>query len=126
MRAKDFINEDIGDLTDNQFADIVTVLSLLHQRVIDDEIPSELPTAMILRYIRNTGLTNIEYQDLIDANEQDPAMQELLANITPEKVKFKTEIQTTANNPDDVTAAAENPQEKVSKMADRALKRRQK
>jgi len=126
MRAKDFIKEDIGELTDNQFADIVTVLSLLHQRVIDDEIPSELPTAMILRYIRNTGLTNIEYQDLIDANEQDPAMQELLANITPEKVKFKTEIQTTANNPDDVTAAAENPQEKVSKMADRALKRRQK
>jgi hypothetical protein len=125
MRAADFIREDIGNIENNQLADIVTVLSLLHKRVIDDEIPSELPTAMILRYIRNTGLTNIEYQDLLDANEQDPAMQELLANITPEKIKFKTEIQTTANNPDEVRAAAENPQEKVSKMADRALKRRQ-
>jgi hypothetical protein len=126
MRATDFIWEDLSDSYNSRVADIVTVLALLHKRVMDDEIPSELPTAMILRYIRNTGLTNIEYQDLIDANEQDSAMKELLANITPEKIKFKTEIQTTANNPDEVKSAAENPEEKVSKMADRALKRRQK
>jgi len=124
MRAHDFIREDISDSA--PLADIVTALSLLHQRILDDELPDELPTSMILRYIRNTGLTNIEYQDLIAANEEDEAMQELLANITPETVKFKTSIATSAANPDDVAKAAENPQEKVSKMADRALKRRQK
>ena len=124
MRAVDFLIEDVSDT--NQTADIITALSLLHKRVLDKEIPNELPTSMILRYIRNTGLTNIEYQDLILINDSDEAMKELLANITPETVKFKTEIETSAANPDDVQAASENPQEKVSKMADRALKRRQK
>lgn len=124
MRLRDFVIEDVSD--SNQIADIVTALSLLHKRVLDKEIPNELPTSMILRYIRNTGLTNIEYQDLITINDNDESMKELLANITPETVKFKTEIKTSATNPDDVKAAADNPQEKVSKMADRALKRRQK
>lgn len=124
MRAKDFISEDVSDL--NQAADIVTALSLLHQRILNGQLANPLPTSMILRYIRNTGLTNIEYQDLITANDENEAMQELLANITPETVKFKTKIETTASNPEDVKSAAENPEEKVSKMADRALKRRQK
>jgi len=126
MRASDFIclREDIQDT--DPYADITTAWSLLQKRVLDEELPEELPTAMVLRYIRNTGLTNIEYQDLIAANEVDEAMQELLANITPDKIKFKTEIGTSITNPDEVKAGAENPQEKVSKMADRALKRRQK
>lgn len=124
MRAKDFISEDVSDL--NQAADIVTALSLLHQRILNGQLANPLPTSMILRYIRNTGLTNIEYQDLITANDENEAMQELLANITPETVKFKTKIETIASNPEDVKSAAENPEEKVSKMADRALKRRQK
>lgn len=124
MRARDFISEDVSD--SNQTADIVTALSLLHQRILNGELGNPLPTSMILRYIRNTGLTNIEYQDLITANDENEAMKELLANITPDTVKFKTKIETTANNPDEVTQAADNPEQKVSKMADRALKRRQK
>jgi hypothetical protein len=125
MRARDFlIRENVGDV--EQLADISTTLSLLQQRILDNELPDELPTAMVLRFIRNTGLTNISYQDLLNANEQDEALKELLANITPDKIKFKTEIKSSISNPDEVKAVVENPQEKVSKMADRALKRRQK
>jgi hypothetical protein len=125
MRARDFlIRENVGDV--EQLADISTTLSLLQQRILDNELPDELPTAMVLRFIRNTGLTNISYQDLLNANEQDEALKELLANITPDKIKFKTEIKSSISNPDEVKAGVENPQEKVSKMADRALKRRQK
>lgn len=124
MRAQDFIDEDIGD--SNQFADIVTVLSLLQKRVKEGNLPAEVPTAMILRYIRNTGLTNIEYKDLINANESGEAMKELLANITPQTIKFKSEIGASTTNPEEYSGATDNPQEKVSKMADRALKRRQK
>lgn len=124
MYLANFFKEDITG--GEKFANLVTALSLLHKRVEQKEIPSELPTSMILRYVQNTGTLTFNYEDLIQANEVNPAMKKYIANITPEKVKFNTGIDTTANNPKDVVAAADNPEEKVSKMADRALKRRQK
>lgn len=127
MRAFEFLKEDAGDI--KPLADIVTALTALHNRVIEGELPKKLPTAMILRYIKNAGVTSIDYQDLLTANddtEVGPAIKELISNITPDSIEFKTDIETSITNPDDVKTAAENPEEKVSKMADRALKRRQK
>lgn len=122
MRVMDFFRQDLeGD----QYSALITALSLLHKRVKDGEIPVTLPTSMILRYVRNTGVSTFNYEDLINANESNPIMKKYISNITPEKVKFNKGLDTTINNPDEVKAAAENPQEKVSKMADRALKRRQ-
>jgi len=105
---------------------LITALSLLHKRVKDGEIPVSLPTSMILRYVRNTGSSTFNYEDLINANESNPIMKKYISNITPEQVKFNKGLDTAISNPEEITAAAENPQEKVSKMADRALKRRQK
>lgn len=122
MRLRDFINE--GDFQDT-LGSIATTLSLLHRRVTEQEIDAEQPTARILRFIRNSGVASFTYHDLIDANERSDGIRNIIANITPKFVKFKTDLDLQASNPGEVTAAAENPQEKVSKMANRALKRRQ-
>jgi hypothetical protein len=123
MRILDFFEEDLNG---DQYAGLITALSLLHKRVKDGEIPVSLPTSMILRYVRNTGSSTFNYEDLINANESNPIMKKYISNITPEQVKFNKGLDTAISNPEEITAAAENPQEKVSKMADRALKRRQK
>jgi hypothetical protein len=126
MRASELLKEDEGS---RPYSNIVTALTVLHNRVLDKEIPNKLPTPMILRYIRNTGVTSMDYQDLLNANDDEdfgPAIQKLVANITPDLVEFNTDIETSVTNPEEVKTAAENPEEKVSKMADRALKRRQK
>ena len=122
MFLNSLFREDVGGAVD---ANLLTALSLLHKRVKEGEIPSELPTPMILRYVRNTGRTTFQYEDLIRANEENPVMKKFISNITPEKVKFNRGLDTSISNPEDIKAAADNPQEKVSKMADRALKRRQ-
>lgn len=122
MFLNSLFKEDVGSTLDSN---LLTALSLLHKRVKDGEIPSELPTPMILRYVRNTGSTTFQYEDLIKANEENPVMKKFISNITPEKIKFNKGLDSSVNNPEDIKAAADNPQEKVSKMADRALKRRQ-
>lgn len=122
MFLNSLFKEDVGSTLDSN---LLTALSLLHKRVKDGEIPSELPTPMILRYVRNTGSTTFQYEDLIKANKENPVMKKFISNITPEKIKFNKGLDSSVNNPEDIKAAADNPQEKVSKMADRALKRRQ-
>lgn len=125
MHLNVFFTEDIGS---EQFSNLVTALSLLHQRVKEGEIPAELPTAMILRYVRNTGNLTFTYEDLILANEDKKVgriLKKFIANITPEKVKFNKGLDTSFSNPEDIKSASQNPEEKVSQMAKRALNRRQ-
>ena len=124
MRLSSFFEDEIKG--SEQYANLVTALSLLHRRVEQGEIPPELPTSMILRYVQNTGTVAFGYEDLIQANEVNPVMKTYIANITPKKVKFNIGIDSSVENPDKVIAAADNPEEKVSQMANRALKRRQK
>lgn len=122
MLLSHFFTEDSNS---EKSAGLIAALSLLHKRVREGEIPTELPTPMILRYVRNTGAVSFTYEDLINANEVNPIMKKFISNISPEKVKFNKGLDTSFANPEDIKAAADNPQEKVSKMADRALKRRQ-
>ena len=124
MRLSSFFEDEIKG--SEQYANLVTALSLLHRRVEQGEIPPELPTSMILRYVQNAGTVAFGYEDLIQANEVNPVMKTYIANITPKKVKFNIGIDSSIENPDKVIAAADNPEEKVSQMANRALKRRQK
>ena len=123
MRASDFLLED--DEPSDQYANIITVLDLVQEKVQNGELSDELPTQFIIRLIQNTGISNFSYTDLIAANEENESMKNIVKNITPTKISFVKDIGQSVANAQDVTAAAANPEQTVSDMAKSAMKRRQ-
>ena len=123
MRASDFLLED--DEPSDQYANIVTVLELVQEKVRNGELRAELPTQMIIRLIQNTGISNFKFGDLIAANEANESMKNIVKNITQDKISFVKDIGQSVTNAQDVTAAAANPEQTVSDMAKSAMKRRQ-
>lgn len=121
MRARDFLLEaDSGD-----FGKILTAVSLLHSKIIDGEMTQQIPTGMVLRYIKNTGITNFSYADLLVANDKEPALKSLIKNINPDTITFTSDVTQNITNPEEYIGAADNPEQTVSNMAKSALKRRQ-
>ena len=123
MRASDFLLED--DEPSDQYANIVTVLDLVQEKVRSGELSDELPTQFIIRLIQNTGISNFKFDDLIAANEANESMKNIVKNITQDKISFVKDIGQSVTNAQDVTAAAANPEQTVSDMAKSAMKRRQ-
>ena len=123
MRASDFLLED--DEPSDQYANVVTVLELVQEKVRNDELDDELPTQIIIRLIQNTGISNFKFDDLIAANEANKSMKNIVKNITKTKISFVKDIGQSVANAQDVTAAAANPEQTVSDMAKSAMKRRQ-
>ena len=123
MRASDFLLED--DEPSDQYANIVTVLELVQEKVRSGELSDELPTQFIIRLIQNTGISNFSYTDLIAANEANKSMKNIVKNITQTKISFVKDIGQSVANAQDVTAAAANAEQTVSDMAKSAMKRRQ-
>ena len=123
MRAADFLLED--DEPSDQYANIITVLDLVQEKVRSGELRDELPTQFIIRLIQNTGISNFSYTDLIAANEANKSMKNIVKNITQTKISFVKDIGQSVANAQDVTAAAANPEQTVSDMAKSAMKRRQ-
>ena len=123
MRASDFLLED--DEPSDQYANVVTVLELVQEKVRNGELDDELPTQIIIRLIQNTGISNFKFGDLIAANEANESMKNIVKNITQDKISFVKDIGQSVTNAQDVTAAAANPEQTVSDMAKSAMKRRQ-
>ena len=123
MRASDFLLED--DEPSDQYANVVTVLELVQEKVRNGELDDELPTQIIIRLIQNTGISNFKFDDLIAANEANESMKNIVKNITQDKISFVKDIGQSVANTQDVTAAAANPEQTVSDMAKSAMKRRQ-
>jgi hypothetical protein len=125
MRLLEFIDSDGSG--GEQYTNVITALSLLQNRIQSGDLKPEIPTEMVIRYIRNTGLPSFTYQDLLAANDAEPSMKNILKNITPETVSVAGAVtQTVANTPDSVTTAdAENPEQTVANMAKQAVARRQ-
>lgn len=123
MRARDFIKEDgeTGDI----HSKIVTVLSLVKSKIDQGEMQAKLPAQMVVRLIQNTGLTEFGVDDLKVANEEIPAMKNIIKQIAGDEVMFKTDTYSTLSNPDDDFGTVDNPQQTVSNMAKAAMKRRQ-
>ena len=120
MRASDFIVEDdSGD-----FGKIATALDLLHNKIRTGQLQAELPTGMVIRYIRNTGMNNFDYPDLILANDKMPAIKNLIKNITQDSITFTSDSTASVTNPEEYTGAVDNPEQTVSNMAKSAMKRR--
>lgn len=130
MRFSEFIREDEnGNGNIEEYSNVVTALSLLQNRIQSGDLKPEVPTDMVIRYIQNTGLRSFNYQDLVAANDADPAMQNIVKNITPDIVTLATasDSDVDVDNPDQVTTTdVMNPQQTVSNMAKMAAARRQK
>jgi hypothetical protein len=121
MRANDFILESDGE----DFGKILTAVNLLHNKVTDGELTQQIPTGMVIRYIRNTGITNFSYADLLLANDKEPALKNLIKNINTDTITFTSDTTQNITNPEKYIGAADNPEQTVSNMAKSAMKRRQ-
>ena len=125
MRASDFIRvtED-GDI----HSKIITALSLVKSKIDQGELQAKLPVQFIVRLIQNTGLLSFTIDDLRAANEEIPAMKNIVKQITPDEIVFVTHSYSSVNNPEEPEAAGapvDNPEQTVANMAKSAMKRRQ-
>ena len=123
MRASDFIQEDLE--SSDRDNTLLTVLSLISDKVKDGKIKSELPPEFVLRPIRNAGIQSFTLDDLKDANDQIPAIQNIIKQITNDKITFVSDDSTPVTNTPDYEGAVDNPEQTVSNMAKSAMKRRQ-
>ena len=124
MRLREFA-EDVEDRSRDLYANAVTALSLIQNQIRDGKLKPEIPTELVLKFIRNTGLAGFSYQDLVAANAADPAMQSIVKNITPDSVTVNTDTGSDIENPEQVKQAAVSPEQTVSNMAKDAMARRQ-
>ena len=124
MRLREFA-EDVQDRSRDLYANAVTALSLIQNQIKDGKLKPEIPTELVLKFIRNTGLAGFSYQDLVAANAVDPAMQSMVKNITPDTVTVNTDTASDVENPEAVQQAVDNPEQVVSNMAKDAMARRQ-
>lgn len=125
MRASDFIR--VTETSDDH-SSIVTVLSLVKSKIDQGELQAKLPVQFIVRLIQNTGLSSFTVDDLRAANEEIPAMKNIVKQITPDEIVFTTHSYSSVNNPEEPEAAGapvDNPEQTVANMAKSAMKRRQ-
>ena len=129
MRAVEFMfegDEDAYSVPIDQFAEVLMVLGQIQAKIIEKGMSGEVPTKMVINYIKNAGIAGFGYDNLLKANEELPAMKEILKNITPETVTVVTGTTQSVDNPQDFgKQSAENPEQTVSNMAKSALNRRQ-
>jgi hypothetical protein len=124
MKSYEFLKED--ELSSIE-ANVFSALSLLAGKIKAGELPDELPTNMIIRYIRNTGISNFNVENLLDINEKNSSIKNIIKSISQNRIKFKTENIPDADSDSDADSSSdENAAEKnvVSSMAKSALKRR--
>lgn len=123
MRLKEFAQ----DSTNTSAANLVTALELLRNRYKDSPTPPKLNTQSLINMIINTDRT-FDYDSLIAANEENPAVKNLIKSYNKDYVELRPageeaeDEETTTNTPDgDPT---QNPVDTVDDMAKRAAKTR--
>lgn len=128
MRFSEIIreDEDQNDSNDVDAANIVTALDLIRNRIKDSNLSYDIPVNIVLKLIQNTGIPGFSYHDLINSNENNPAIKNIIKNITPDHITFASDEEPTVSNPQEYEGAVDNPEQTVSNMAKSAMKRRQK
>lgn len=127
MKSYEFLKED-DDLASIE-ANIIAALTLLAGKIKSGELPEELPTNMIIRYIRNTGVANFTVDNLADLNERNAELKNIIKSISGNRIVFATDNikdseseRTTTDQSDG--GQGQSDQNVVSKMAKSAMKRR--
>ena len=122
MRLREFSQQESG----NQFANLVSVLMFLKSSAQERNLTPKIGTESLINLVRNAGQPTFEFDDLIVASKQDPAVKELIKSVN------KDEVVVRSDNSDEVTTEPEgtggsvkNPEQTVKNMAKKALSRRQ-
>jgi hypothetical protein len=122
MRASDFVR--VTENSDDN-SNIVTALSLVKSKIDQGELQSKLPVQFIVRLIQNTGLSNFTLDDLKAANDEIPALKNIIKQIAEPDIIFKTDSYSSVTNADTEFGSVDNPEQTVANMAKSAMKRRQ-
>jgi hypothetical protein len=119
----------LGEFTDNintPEASLTTALELIRHRYKDKKTPPKISTQSLINMVLNTD-KNFDYDALVVANENNPALKNLIKSFNKDYVELRSaddqedETSTTTN-----TDARQAPVDTVSKMAKRAGKKRNK
>jgi hypothetical protein len=123
MKSYEFLRED--ELSSIE-ANVMAALNLLANKIKEGNISNELPTNMIIRYIRNTGVSNFNIENLVDLNEKNESLKNIIKSISKKRVVFTTDgIKDEKSSETSSDADTSNAEKNVvSKMAKSALKRR--
>lgn len=122
MKSYEFLAED--ELSSIE-ANIMAALNLLAGKIKEGELPKELPTNMIIRYIRNTGVSTFNIDNLIDLNEKNDSLKNIIKSISKNRIIFATDgIEDTKSDTDTGEDEQQAEKDVVSKMAKSAMKRR--
>lgn len=122
MKSYEFLAEDeISSIE----ANIMAALNLLAGKIKEGELPKELPTNMIIRYIRNTGVSTFNIDNLVDLNEKNDSLKNIIKSISKNRIIFATDgIEDTKSDTDTGEDEQQAEKDVVSKMAKSAMKRR--
>lgn len=103
----------------------VTALTQIQQRIVKNKLEPKMDINDVLDQLGNALRTdNFTADALRDLNDRNPAVKNVVKNIEPDSVIFKT--QDSDNLGSSSTNQFQDPQQTVSAMASKALKRRQK
>jgi type II secretory pathway component PulC len=105
----------------------MAALNLLANKIKEGNLPDEMPTNMIIRYIRNTGVSNFNIENLVDLNEKNESLKNIIKSISKNRVVFATDgikDDKSSENSSDGEGTSSPEKNVVSKMAKSALKRR--
>lgn len=126
MKSYEFLKED-DDLASIE-ANIIAALTLLAGKIKSGELPEELPTNMIIRYIRNTGVANFTVDNLADLNERNAELKNIIKSISGNRIVFATDnikdSESERTTTDQSGGQGQSDENVVSKMAKSAMRRR--
>jgi hypothetical protein len=123
MKIREILRE--GDLdgtpAPDRTANLIPVLLQLQQRFNDREVSNPVMRVdAVLRNIQNLG-SNVTIQDLMDAWDSDPAIKNIVKNITPTQIQFKTKFDIDSGDEGDEEAQPGDSEQVVSQMAQNAM-----
>ena len=128
MRLFEF-EHGIHSPTNTPESNLLTALELIRNRYKDVPTPPKISTKSLINMVLNTDRT-FDYQALVAANEENPAVKNLIKSFNQDYVELNQigdedsdeEMETTTNTPSgDVT---QDPVMSVDDMAKRAAKNR--
>ena len=105
-------------------AKIATALMVVFNRIKDGDLKPEVKLKTVVALVKNiTGLETFTEEDLRDSHDRDPAIKNVIKNITDDSVEFATGEADFDQESD--TGVEANPEKVVGDMAKSAMKRRQ-
>jgi hypothetical protein len=121
VRLDEFTNS-----TNTPESNLTTALELIRHRYKDKKTPPKISTQSLINMVLNTD-KNFNYDALVSANENNPALKNLIKSFNKDYVELRSADDT--DNTDATTTntdANKAPVDTVSKMAKRAGKKRNK